>query len=62
MDGRRHRQWAGTILFNRLLADAIEPVDEGALEFGVTSYPVRPGQSRPRRPDAPTPGTFAAEA
>jgi hypothetical protein len=47
-EGRRHRQWAGTILFNRTLADAIEVVREEDLEFGVTTYPVRPGAGRPR--------------
>lgn len=40
IEGRRHRQWAGTILFNRTLADAIAPVGEEDLEFGVTSYPI----------------------
>jgi hypothetical protein len=45
LDGHRQRQWSGTILFNRTLADAIEPVGEGDLEFGVTSYPIRPGGS-----------------
>jgi hypothetical protein len=47
MEGHRHRQWAGTILFNRRLVDAIEPVGEGDLEFGVTSYPIRSGTIRP---------------
>lgn len=40
-DGRRHRQWAGTILFNRTLASAIEVVRDEDLEFGTTTYPLR---------------------
>lgn len=43
IDGRRQRQWAGTIVFNRALADAIELVGEEDLEFGVTSHPLRVG-------------------
>lgn len=39
-DGRRQRQWAGTILFNRTLADAIEVVRDADLEFGVLTYPL----------------------
>jgi hypothetical protein len=54
--GQRHRQWAGTILFNRLLVDAIELVSEADLEFGVTTFPIRSGAGRGVHP-----GPAAAE-
>jgi hypothetical protein len=38
--GRRHRQWAGTIIFNRRLVEALELVGEADLEFGMTTYPI----------------------
>ena len=52
VDGRRHRQWAGTILFNRALVDEIELVGEADLEFGVASYRIQPGTPR-RSSDGP---------
>ena len=36
--GQRHRQWAGTIIFNQALVDAIKLVGDEDLEFGMTSY------------------------
>ncbi len=44
--GRRRAQWAGTIIFNRGLVDAIEIVSEADLMFGVTSHPLRVGARR----------------
>jgi hypothetical protein len=41
--GRRRAQWPGTIVFNRLLVDAIKVVSETELEFGVTSHPIIAG-------------------
>jgi len=56
-DGRRHRQWAGTIVFNRALVDAIELVGEGGLEFGLASYPIHP-----ETPGPASPGSAVADA
>ena len=57
IDGQRHRQWAGTIIFNRALVDAIELVGESELEYGVASYPIQTGapgraSGRPPVPEA----------
>ena len=57
IDGRRHRQWAGTIVFNRALVDAIRLVGEGGLEFGLASYPIHP-----EAPGAANPGSAFADA
>jgi hypothetical protein len=51
---QRRRQWAGTILFNRNRAEAIDVVEEADLAFGLTSYPIRPGDTRPADPALPT--------
>lgn len=61
IEGKRHRQWAGTIIFNRTLADAIEVVGEGDLEFGVTSYPIRSGTGRRGNPELPAAAAWADE-
>ena len=45
-DGHRRRQWVGTILFNRGLADEIELVREEDLQFGATGYPLRAATGR----------------
>ena len=52
-DGRRRQQWVGTILFNRLLADAIELVRDEDLEYGMTGYPLRPRTDHPVRAGSP---------
>lgn len=39
--GDRRAQSAGTIIFNRQLADAMEVVTEDDLLFGATRYPIR---------------------
>lgn len=44
IDGRRRAQWAGTIVFNRGLVDAIEVVTEEDLIFGATSHPIHAGR------------------
>ncbi len=54
--GRRHRQWAGTILFNRTLVDAMQLVGEEDLVFGATSYPIRPVAAAPGGLGAPESG------
>ncbi len=39
-DGRRRAQWGGTILFNRMLTDAVEVVADEDLEVGVLTWPL----------------------
>jgi hypothetical protein len=51
--GHRHRQWAGTVLFNRRRIDAIDLVEEADLAFGQMTYPIRANVLR--RPDADLP-------
>ena len=57
VEGHRHRQWAGTILFNRALVDAIEVVREDDLEFGVMSHPIRPATAGITEPEPPLAAT-----
>lgn len=64
-DGRRHRQWAGTILFNRTLVDAVELVRDADLEFGATTWPIHAGSRTgpaqvDREPWADEPGVATA--
>jgi len=59
MAGQRHRQWAGTILFNRALVDAVELVGEAGLEFGFASYPLQSATGVGTRHDLP--GTAARD-
>jgi hypothetical protein len=55
-DGRRIRQWDGTIIFNRERATAVELVSEDLLEFGVLKWPLLASASRGiAEPIAPTP-------
>jgi len=39
-EGRRRRQWDGTIIFNRERATAVDLVTEELLEFGVLTWPL----------------------
>lgn len=60
IDGHRHRQWAGTILFNRALVDTMKVVREDDLEFGVMSHPIRPVTAELDEPEPPLAATDAS--